>query len=96
MGHRLELFASEFAKRFDAILENECRRVDLGDYRHRVGVTVARGVVAPVITAFAASLREAWRRHPPIPQADELGASRPDASFTVGGMPVSRSARSRL
>lgn len=94
MGHRLTLFASAFAKRFDAILEDECRRIDLDDYRHRVGVTVARGVVVPVIMAFAASLREAWRRHPPVRQADELGAPRPGASFTAG--PVSRSARSRF
>ncbi len=90
MGHRLKLFASEFAKRFDAILEHECRRVDLGDYRNRIGVTVARGVVVPVIIAFAASLREAWRRHPPIPQADELGRSRPDSSYAIDGVRVSR------
>jgi hypothetical protein len=91
MGHRLKLFASEFAKRFDAVLEHECRRIDLGDYRHRIGAATARVVIVPVIIAFAASLREAWRRHPPIPQADELGNSQAASSYAIDGVRVSRS-----
>ena len=56
------VFASEFVRRFEACAQRERERIDLDEYRHRAGVTVARGIVGPAIIAFAATVRATARR----------------------------------